>query len=138
MKRAIILFIATLTLFSCGKRLLQDYTDCPEQPLLFPDYTDITVPCNIAPLNFQLEGAANLSVIIQGKKEYQFDSQSYRLQFPIKKWKKMLADEKGDTLSVSVYAHISQQKIHYKDFYWYISPRQHRPISQLPPDRAGL
>lgn len=122
MKRAIILFIATLTLFSCGKRLLQDYTDCPEQPLLFPDYTDITVPCNIAPLNFQLEGAANLSVIIQGKKEYQFDSQSYRLQFPIKKWKKMLADEKGDTLSVSVYAHISQQKIHYKDFYWYISP----------------
>ena len=57
MKRAIILFIATLTLFSCGKRLLQDYTDCPEQPLLFPDYTDITVPCNIAPLNFQLEGA---------------------------------------------------------------------------------
>ena len=94
MKRAIILFIATLTLFSCGKRLLQDYTDCPEQPLLFPDYTDITVPCNIAPLNFQLEGAANLSVIIRGKKEYQFDSQSYRLQFPIKKWKKMLADEK--------------------------------------------
>lgn len=58
MKRAIILFIATLTLFSCGKRLLQAYTDCPEQPLLFPDYTDITVPCNIAPLNFQLEGAA--------------------------------------------------------------------------------
>lgn len=43
MKRAIILFIATLTLFSCGKRLLQAYTDCPEQPLLFPDYTDITV-----------------------------------------------------------------------------------------------
>lgn len=76
MKRAIILFIATLTLFSCGKRLLQDYTDCPEQPLLFPDYTDITVPCNIAPLNFQLEGAANLSVIIQGKKEYQFPSLS--------------------------------------------------------------
>ena len=122
MKRSIILFIATLTLFSCGKRSLQDYTDCPEQPLLFPDYTDITIPCNIAPLNFQLEGAANLSVIIRGKKEHQFDSQSYRLQFPMKKWKKMLADEKGDTLSVSVYAYISQQKIHYKDFYWYISP----------------
>ena len=131
MKRAIILFIATLTLFSCGKRLLQDYTDCPEQPLLFPDYTDITVPCNIAPLNFQLEGAANLSVIIQGKKEYQFDSQSYRLQFPIKKWKR------GYTVCVCLCPYLATKNTLQRFLLVHLT-RQHRPISQLSPDRAGL
>ena len=54
MKRTIILFITTLTLFSCGKRSLQDYTDCPEQPLLFPDYT------------LQISKKCHLSIIIKG------------------------------------------------------------------------
>ena len=67
MKRTIIILITALTLFSCEKRSLQDYTDCPVQPPLFPDYTDITLPCNIAPLNFLLEDAVTISVIVRGR-----------------------------------------------------------------------
>lgn len=122
MKRIIIILTAALTLFSCGQPSLQDYKACPEQPPLFPDYTDITLPCNIAPLNFQLEDAAALSVIIRGKKEYQFHSRSRQLRFPVKQWKQMLSDEIGDTLSVSVYADQRGRKIHYRDFYWHVSP----------------
>lgn len=122
MKRIIIILTAALTLFSCGQPSLQDYNACPEQPALFPDYTDITLPCNIAPLNFQLEDAAALSVIIRGKKEYQFHSRSHQLRFPVKQWKQMLSDEIGDTLSVSVYANMRGRKIHYRDFYWHVSP----------------
>ena len=122
MKKSIIISIIALALFSCGKRSFQDYVDCPAQPTLFPDYTDITIPCNIAPLNFYLEDATSISVIVRGKKEYQYDSHSHKFRFPLKKWAKMLANEKGDTLSVSVYANLPQQKIRYKDFYWYVSP----------------
>ena len=31
-----------------------------QSPKIFPDYKDITVPCNIAPLNFEVEGAKSL------------------------------------------------------------------------------
>jgi len=122
MKRTIIIFITALTFFSCGKRSFQDYTDCTALPPMLPDYTDITLPCNLSPLNFQIEDAEAISIIIRGKKEYQYDSHSRQLRFPIKKWKQMLTNENGDTLSVSVYARISGKKIRYRDFYWYVSP----------------
>lgn len=122
MKRIILIFTAALTLLSCGNHSFHDYADSSTLPTLFPDYTNITLPCNIAPLNFQLENAVSISVIVRGKKTYRYDSHSHRLCFPLKRWKQMLSDEKGDTLSLSIYTEVLQKKIHYKDFYWYVSP----------------
>ena len=33
-------------------------------PVIFPDYKDVTVPCNIAPLNFMIEGAERIQAMI--------------------------------------------------------------------------
>lgn len=122
MRNTYIILILVFTLISCGKRSFQDYIALPEKPVLFPDYTDITLPCNIAPLNFQMEEATEISVILHGRKDYQFDGNSNLIQFPLKQWKQILAEEKGDTLFISVYAKKRQEKVKYQDFYWYISP----------------
>lgn len=122
MRNIIIILISAFTLISCGKRSFSDYASSPEPPVLFPDYTNITIPCNIAPLNFQVEHASTISAILHGKKDYQFDSRSHLLHFPLKQWKQIMTDEKGDTLFISIYAKTPLGKIKYKDFYWYISP----------------
>ncbi|MGN1236843.1 MAG: hypothetical protein ACI4TS_05305, partial [Bacteroidaceae bacterium] len=35
------------------------------KPEIFPDYTDVTVPCNIAPLNFDVVGATHVQAEIR-------------------------------------------------------------------------
>ena len=58
-------------------------------PEIFPDYTDVVIPFNIAPLNFMVEGADNIAVTIDGNSTYKFQTRGDILSFPIKKWKKM-------------------------------------------------
>ena len=90
------------------------------QSEIFPDYSDVTVPCNIAPLNFMVEGADNIAVTIDGNSTYKFQTRGDILSFPIKKWKKMLQREVGNTLSVSVFVNSSEDK--FATLKWLISP----------------
>ena len=44
---------------SCNSHpaLPEAYSETDKQPVIYPDYTDVTVPYNIAPLNFMAEKA---------------------------------------------------------------------------------
>jgi len=54
MKTPYILLIA-VTVAACSGRAPGRFDKSSSKPLLFPDYTDVTVPSNIAPLNFIIE-----------------------------------------------------------------------------------
>ncbi len=70
---------------------------------IYPDYTDVTIPCNIAPLNFRIEGASRILVRVKGgSDEYIFRSRGELMKFNQGKWHSMLDAEKGGTLTVSV------------------------------------
>ena len=72
---------------------------------MFPDYSDVTIPYNIAPLNFRINGAGRIKVTVKGKeKEYVFHGRKGLVKFPLKRWHSMLEAEKGGTLDVSVSA----------------------------------
>ena len=50
---------------------------------LFPDYSDITVPCNIAPLNFRVADAGRIRVAIKGEAgDYSFTGHGGLARFP--------------------------------------------------------
>ena len=64
------IFISALAavLAACGGRVAER---SPSAPRIFPDYADVTVPVNIAPLNFRLDGfegraRARLEAVISG------------------------------------------------------------------------
>lgn len=38
-------------------------------PEIFPDYTGVTVPCNIAPLNFEIAGAERIQALFSAGDE---------------------------------------------------------------------
>ena len=86
---------------------------------IFPNYSDVVLPCNIAPLNFMVEGADKVSVSIKGNSEYTFSDGGETLSFPLKKWKKMLDAEKGNSLNVSVYVNGNADAL--TTFKWTIS-----------------
>lgn len=89
---------------------------------IYPDYTDVTIPYNIAPLNFMIEKADGLQVIVKGKNDSILTRGTDRIQFPMKAWKKILQQHKGGTLQVSVTARINGQWLSYPDFQWQVAP----------------
>ena len=89
-------------------------------PGMFPDYSDITVPCNIAPLNFRMGNAGGIKVTVKGKgAEYTFKGRKGLVKFPLKKWHRMLEAEKGNVLTVNVeWKNLKDRSIGSESFTW--------------------
>lgn len=75
-----------------------------EVPLLFPDYADVTVPASIAPLNFTVDGEfSKIDVVVTGERGQEIHVQHAReIRFPLKAWRRMLEENAGGALQVSV------------------------------------
>lgn len=89
---------ASILLFSCDS----NYKGSSVESKIYPEYDEITIPYNIAPLNFKIDGAKSIQVKIKGDSEYSFRFRGSIARFGVRKWHRMLESEKGNTLSVSV------------------------------------
>ena len=92
-----------------------------ELPPIYPDYTDIAIPCNIAPLNFLLRnGAEKIEVVLDGKDTQEQFRGKDKIQFSESRWKKFMQAEQGNTVNVQITAKIKGQWIKYQPFEWKI------------------
>ena len=95
-----------------------------ERPLvLYPEYQDVTIPCNIAPLNFLLrnEGVDAVCVTVKGDLDsLQVNARGNKVMFPLKAWHALLEAEKGRTLEVTVTARLGGQWLRYPPFTWQV------------------
>lgn len=103
-----------------------DVHDASAPLVIYPDYQDITLPCNIAPLNFMLRDDAADAIAVQvcdavGKGLIALHSRGYKAVWDIDAWHQLLTAHRGDSLRVSVTARIDGQWLRYPDFGWYVS-----------------
>ena len=104
------------------------YDSCAEtseqSPNIFPDYKDVTVPKNIAPLNFNVNNASHIKAIISldGKQIIRVDGKR-EIQIPQKEWKEAMQKSAGKSLDVevSVWNDSKPNGIAYKPFKIYVS-----------------
>ncbi len=95
------------------------------QPRIFPDYTDIVIPVNIAPLNFKAEsGQKLLSVEVKTKSEtLDFNCSDGKMIWNKRQWRRLLRKNVGDTLNYTlVVADSVGQPVKYAPFYQVVSP----------------
>lgn len=73
-------------------------------PVIFPDYKEVTVPCNIAPLNFMVEGTDRIqtSFSLDGNEKLKVAGEEGVIRIPLKKWQALMEQSAGSTLEVSV------------------------------------
>lgn len=87
---------------------------------IYPDYTNIVVPPNIAPLNFIIRDtlADAFVVHLQGKNSELLASadEDGLIQMEMSEWKKMLSSSKGTDVSVSVYARRGKEWFRFKPY----------------------
>ena len=80
------------------------YTQAGRQPIIFPDYTDVTVPCNIAPLNFAVREDIDQCVArFTFGTQQQTYGEGYKVMIDEKEWQEMLQACKGGSIKVEVF-----------------------------------
>ena len=98
------LLLMLIALAGCGRdtRITVEH----RLPQIYPDYTSIVIPYNIAPLNFtvQEEGERFKAVIrSEAGTPVTISNRTSVIRIPIRRWKKLLADNKEKTLYMDLY-----------------------------------
>ena len=132
-----------LLLFSCSKHpsLPSSFTQANTEPSIWPDYVGVTVPPNIAPLNFLVDEVDDVVALISSPNgEETYGGKKNKVQIDEKEWHEMLASAKGKNLSVTVYAKKDGKWLAYKPFSINVAEEEIDPYISyrvLPPTFVG-
>ena len=103
-KHFVIYGILAILLSACTTQPVADFIKEERIPKLFPDYTEITIPPNMSPINFliQEEGDRYQARIYGQEGEIIISQSKGIIQIPGKKWKELLDNNKGRKLYISI------------------------------------
>ncbi len=122
-KKYVLLLIA-IALYACHSKV-ENPEMVNRQPQIYPDYTGLVIPPNIAPLNFKIsEPGSEFEVRIStiNSEPIIIHSNDSNIKIDIKQWHKLLANGKGRDLKTDVFVRKSDGKwIGFKTIVNYIS-----------------
>ena len=124
MKR-ILYILLSVVLFSACTETVSDTRQEISQPNIYPDYLGVTIPVNIAPLNFCMadEEAQLIDAVITDRHGNNLHSQGEEsIDFDLDDWQTLLGQNRGDSLSVTVSAKYADGWHTYRSFPIYVSP----------------
>lgn len=93
----------------------------PTPAPIWPDYTDVTIPPDIAPLNISALHADAIHVTLTTPHGNTLTSQGTTTNFPINQWHALLANAIGQDITVSVLSLLNGQWRQHPDFHIHIS-----------------
>ena len=109
-----------LLLSSCGGPSVPSvFTQKDQLPAIYPDYTQVTVPVNMAPLSFEYDGEADEMV---ARYAVGNDDIVCNGQPAIDEWHSLAQKAKGNAITVEVYTRNGDQWTRFKPFSIFVSP----------------
>lgn len=119
-----IMLIILLTIFAGCMPSPQDVVKIDEIAPIYPDYRDVTIPVNIAPLNFMIRDNCQ-AIWVQGiceDKQIVAKSRGNQIKFDICEWKKFLESSIGKSITIRVISKVNDLWQEYQPFTIKISP----------------
>ena len=98
-------------------------TQASQLPEIYPDYIGVTIPADIAPLNFNFadETIDRMDVIVKGNKGGELHVNGEWADFDIDEWHALTEQNQGGKLTVTVCTEKDGQWTQYKDFDIFVS-----------------
>jgi hypothetical protein len=94
-------------------------------PVIFPDYKEVTIPYNIAPLRFKLIDSCNYekarAVFENGNRQVEVKAKNGQFSISLSSWKKLMKDASGKTLRVTIQAKLRGEWISYPAFRLFVA-----------------
>ena len=114
--------ILLLLLFSCNKPTVpSSYTTLDELPSIYPDYIDVTIPCNIAPLTFMINDEADEYVTRLSVDDNTVTVSGKEVLPPIDEWRALLSVAAGKTINVEVFVRKDEKWNAFARFGFFVS-----------------
>lgn len=123
MKKFISIALAAVILIACNHPTVPNNAQQESRlPRIYPDYTDVTIPCNICPLNFAVQEDASEVVakftFPDGERVY---GEGQKVLINEEEWADILKAAKGNSIEVEVYAKKGDTWKVYKPFNIYVA-----------------
>lgn len=118
MKRYIIIIVLFI-LAACRPDIIGNIA---RQPEIFPDYKEVTIPCNIAPMNFQVisqEGNSWMAEVTAAGETVRIRSCNGLISFGKGQWKKLIGE--GRELDIQIYEKREGRWLAYQKFNMHVA-----------------
>ncbi|MCJ7449471.1 MAG: hypothetical protein MUO72_17480 [Bacteroidales bacterium] len=111
---------------SCNKEIDRNIQKTDRKPNIEPDYSDVTIPPNIAPMNFKIRenGKYFRVIVVSGSNGYQLNIKSSDgvIRFPEKSWKKLIGNSKDNKITIQIYSSDDKKILKQFDpFYFHVA-----------------
>ena len=119
-KLHIIVLLAGM-LYACSQP--HDVTTSDSLPPICPDYTQITIPCNMAPLNFMVtDNPQQVMAVLTGEEKSVTVRGGEAIRFSRKQWDQLVSGCSGEeNISVQLYVKKDGKWTGYKPFSWTVT-----------------
>ena len=107
---------------ACSQQLPTEFTQSDALPPIYPDYVDVTVPVNIAPLTFQMDDQSEEMAIRYAFGDEEIICGGSQAVPDFDDWKRLAAAAQGKSIQVETYACKDGQWTKFKPFSIHVSP----------------
>ena len=123
--KKLVYLLTILTLCVACAPTPKDVQQSDQLPPIYPDYCEVTIPENIAPLNFLLR--ANCEAIEVKAGSLTIHARGNEAVFDIDDWEALMEQSAGKEIDVTITALIDGRWIQYKTFHWQVVTDQVDP-----------
>ena len=112
-----------LALFIACSHQPENVSMCDRTPDIYPDYVGVTIPVDIAPLNFSMadDSVSHIDVTVEGNKGGRLHANGTFADFDIKEWHGLIRQNRGGKLTVTVCAEKNGEWTQYRPFDIFVS-----------------
>lgn len=122
MKKCFGYILAFILFASCVPSVPDNSVVVDRLPAIYPQYADVTIPCNIAPLVFRVEedGDDYVACLSAGEKEVVVAGKE--VSVPVSDWRELLSVANGGKVSVELFVKGAKGWERFKPFVFNVSP----------------
>lgn len=124
MKKIIYAFIAVWMGITACTPSVENPTMVNRKPSIYPDYIGVTIPADIAPMNFNIKGDTVdvVDVVAKGSKGGELHVSGEWADFDVEDWHQLTEQNIGGNISFTVSTHKDGKWKQYQDFQMTVSP----------------
>lgn len=123
MKNYILNIFVILAICSCSVSKPENAEQVNELPPIYPDYIGVTIPVEIAPLDFDYNGGEfeTMYVLAKGSKSGELEVGGTTIDFDMDDWHELTRQNQGGEISMTVYVKKEGKWKQYQDFKVFVS-----------------
>lgn len=123
MKNYILNLFVILAICSCSVSKPENAEQVNELPPIYPDYIGVTIPVEIAPLDFDYNGGEfeTMYVLAKGSKSGELEAGGTTIDFDMDDWHELTRQNQGGEISMTVYVKQEGRWKQYQDFKVFVS-----------------